>query len=185
MFSASLPRPTRYRLFACLLLLAGLLLTGAGVFPASAQQPDSAEVGPEGIPHTDSTAERKSPALAVLYSAGGSALLTPLFGPSVGHFYAGDAEQAWRGIRLRLGGFGVAGGFLVLHVIQVHGDGNGWGADAAEVTVNLIAIQALYDIITAWHSAKEFNESHDLRAQVAPTVGSQGKQAGLSVRVSF
>lgn len=37
MLSAPLSRSTQYRLLVCLLLLTGLLLAGAGVFPASAQ----------------------------------------------------------------------------------------------------------------------------------------------------
>jgi hypothetical protein len=182
----------------CALLLTGLLAAGARACPASAQQPDTAEddtTGLEDIPEGAASAERKSPARAVLYSASGTVLLSfilvgPIVGPAFGHFYAGDNTQAWRGIALRGGGAVLSLGFGIAHLGSMQ---TGGGSDAAEdgtllgakVALWGVFAHAVYDTITAWHSAKEYNESHDVRAQVAPTVGPRGEQVGVTLRVSF
>lgn len=187
MFGLSPSKTTRHRRFVCLLLTA-LLAAGGGVRPASAQQPDTVETSTTAETDTlrlVASVERKSPVRAVLYSAGGTFVLTPLFGPSVGHFYANDDAQAWRGIALRVGGFGLAGVFGFVGVAQMQGGGEPRGLTAAKVTLNLISIHALYDIVTAWDSAKDYNETHNVDARVAPTVGPSGEQAGLALRVTF
>lgn len=184
MLSVPIRKPPRSRLFMCLLVLTGLLLAGATAFPAAAQQPDS--VAADTTAHEDTTravasAERKSPARAVLYSAGGSFLLTPIFGPAMGHFYADDNAQAWRGIALRSGGFLLAGVFGFAFLAQQESG----EPTLAKLTINAVAIHAVYDIITAWDSATDYNEAHGLSAQVTPTIGPRGEQVGLALRVSF
>lgn len=188
MLSTSLPHSTQYRLFVCLLLLAGLLLAGAGVIPASAQQPDSVEVDTTGPDSTWTVAsvERKSPERAVLYSAGGTLLtfvsgIGIIVGPSFGHFYANDYSRAWGGIAWRTGGLLLAG-TLGLAGLATTSDAAVLGAGLAFIGV---LGHALHDIVTAWNSAKEYNESHDVSAQVAPTVGPQGEQVGLSLSVQL
>lgn len=184
----SLNRAIRHRLLIYLLLLVGLLAAGAGVLPVSAQKADSTTVDsthPETTTHPAPSSLRKSPSRAVLHSAGGPIVLTPLFGPAVGHFYAEDDAQAWRGIGLRVGGFGVDCGFGIVGLGQASVGAHTSGLTAADVTLTVVAIQALYDVVTARHSAKEYSESLDLSARVTPAVGPQGEQAGLALQVSF
>lgn len=156
--------------------------------PVSAQQPDSVAVDttdPENTPRSVASVERKSPVRAVLYSAGGTFLLTPLFGPSAGHFYADNTEQAWRSIALRTGGFPLAGVFGLAGLGQIHAGGEPSGFTAANVMLYVVSLHAIYDVVTAWHSAMDYNESHGISARVAPPVGPRGEQAGLALRVSF
>jgi hypothetical protein len=103
-----------------------------------------------------------------------------VIGPAFGHFYAGDSGQAWTGIAIRAGAAGAAGmgGILALGAPRL-----GWGL----LTVGALVVigSALFDIVTAWHSAKDFNEAHDLSARVTPRVGPQGEQIGLTLHVSL
>jgi hypothetical protein len=150
----------------------------------------------------------KSPTRAQLYSLGGT--LVPvvlgaavdkerddvrvplwiagiLVGPSVGHFYAENISQALTGMGLRLGGgaLGVLGGAAVLDA-ALGGDSSGEGGAALILAGGLtILISGGYDIFTADDAAREYNAAHGLNAQVAPTVGPCGEQAGLALRVSF
>lgn len=122
----------------------------------------------------------------MLYSAGGTALLTPVaglglvVGPAFGHFYAGAPGQAWMGIAIRTGAAGAAGigGVLALGAPQL-----GWGLLTVGATV--VIGSALYDIATAWHSARDYNEAHGLNARITPSVGPEGKQVGLTLHVSL
>lgn len=134
----------------------------------------------------------KAPGRAVLYSAGGTALLLPaggvglVVGPAFGHFYAGDAQQAWTGIAIRSGGaFAVGvGGVLALGAPRV-----GWGL----LTIGALVVSgsALFDIVTAWHSAQDYNEAHGLSARVAPAyrvapaAGPRSAPVGLALHVSL
>lgn len=189
MFALPLKRTTQSRFIIWLFLVTGLFLAGTGAAPTLAQQPDSVEVdttGPESTTQTIASEERKSPGRAVLYSVGGTVLLTPLgglglvVGPAFGHFYAEDSQQAWIGTGIRAGGalaFGI-GGVLALGAPQL-----GWGL--LSVGALVVAGSGLFDIVTAWHSAKGFNESHDVRAEITPRVGPGGEQVGFAVRVSF
>lgn len=136
------------------------------------------------------------PTRAVAYSLGGTLALIPIFGtglivgPAFGHFYAGDPEQAWRGIKIR------AGAVVVPAVV--------WGASAAGLFsldrhedlflgtlaagATILLWSAIYDIFTAADSAREMNMARapGPRLQVTPTVsGSRNRQVGLSMRVQF
>lgn len=191
MFSTPLHQSARYRLLACLFLLASLLIAGAGVVPVSAQQPDSVEVDTTARRDTTTApqAERKIPSRALIFSLGGTVVLTPAFGvgllvgPSLGHFYAGDSQQAWIGIGLRTVGGGV---FLEGVASEIAAAEKSSGPNAATVVGALIVGgSAIYDIVTASGSAREYNEAHGLNAQVTPTVGPRGEQVGLALRVSF
>ncbi len=189
MFALPLSRTTRYRLFICLLLLAGLLVAGSGVLPAAAQQPDSSEADSMNRmdpPVRDISVDRKSSGRALLYSLGGTALLTPVagvglvIGPSFGHFYAENTGQGWTGIAIRTGSVGLVG---VGSILALGGKKSGWNAMVLGVLGG--GASAIYDIVTAPGAATDYNEAHNLSAQVAPTVGPRGEQAGLALRITF
>lgn len=191
--SPSRSEPSTHRLTYSLLLTA-LLAAGIGAFPASAQQPDSADVDTDDRQNTtqlDTTraagsAERKSPGRALGYSLGGTVLLAPAFGaglligPSFGHFYAGNGKQAMSGILIRGGGaaVGLRGWGMLLENPE---------SAFTLMTIGLAIIvgSAIYDIATAGEAARQYNEVHGLTAQVTPTVGPRGEQVGLSLQVSF
>ncbi len=191
MFAISLPRSTRYRLLICLFLLLCLLGAGAGVLPTQAQQPVPADPDTTTVQSPEragSPDERKSPGLAVFYSAGGTLLLTPLLigpvvGPSFGHFYADNNTRAWRGIGLRFAELGLAGIFGLIYLGPPNMET--WALTATRVSFYGMFVHALYDIVTAWHATKDYNESIGARAQLTPTVGPQGKQIGLTLRISL
>lgn len=206
MFALPLNRTIQHRRLICLFLLTGLLATGAGVRPASAQRP----VPPEGdipIRAGDSEAEeRKSPTLAFGLSLGGTVvpLLASMLatdaqdkaglralglglGPSLGNCYAENRRRVKRGLKIRGIGASVMGTGMVLGVASVFGGERAKNAALGVMGVGLGTVVggAVYDIATAPLSAKEFNEAHDLTAQVAPTVGPRGDQKALALRVTF
>lgn len=204
MFAPALSRPTRRRLALCLALLAAVLVAGAGVLPAPAQQP----VPPEGDrPVRGVSSEpsgRKSPPLALGLSVGGTAapLLASMratdahdraglwaiglgFGPSLGNVYAENRTRVTRALKIRGIGASVMGSGMVLGVASVFGGERAKTAALGVVGVGLgtVAGGALYDIATAPLSAKDYNEAHDLSAQATPVVGPQAKQVGLALSV--
>ncbi|GEM_PF-1731999 len=202
-----LDRSIRRRLLICIFLLAGLLALDVGVRPASAQRPDSSakEMTARRDTLTTSEAERKSPRRAVLYSLGGTVVPTVVgasasnsgfgvtllllgvgFGPSVGHLYAENTDQALVGMGIRVGGgaLGALGAAAALDSI-LDEDSGGEGGALLLVGGLTVLLSGAYDIFTAGDAAHEYNVAHGLNAQVAPTVGPRGEQAGLTLRVSF
>ena len=53
------------------------------------------------------------------------------------------------------------------------------------VGATVVIGSALYDIATAWRSARDYNEAHGLNARITPSVGPEGKQVGLTRHVSL
>jgi hypothetical protein len=155
----------------------------------------------------DSEAEEgKSPALAFGLSLGGTAMpllastlareshdqaglvaLGFVFGPSLGNYCAEHPRRARRGQKIHGIGAGIVGTGLVLSVASVFGGERARTVVRGVTGVGLgtVAGGALYEIVTAPISAKEYNKAHDLNAQVAPAVGLRGEQVGLALRVSF
>ncbi len=186
-------RTTKHRLLVCLLLLAGLL--GASALSASAQQPappkTDTTIRTTLIPMTGSI-DPKSPSRAQTYSVFGTLLpvlagtkapyllgLGLVFGPATGHFYAKNYSQAFWGIGIRTGAPLLMGGLI----------GSGGELDdaimAALIGGSIAAVSAIYDMATADNAARKYNERHASSVRVAPTVGPQGEQVGLSLQVSF
>lgn len=204
MFAPALPRSTWHRLFVCLLLLTSLLAVGAGVLPAPAQRPGPPE-GERPVRGVGSEPdERKSPALALGLSLGGTAV--PLLastletdahdkaglwvvglglGPSLGNAYAENRTRVTRALKIRGIGASVMGTGLVLGVASVFGGERAWNVARGVMGVGLgtVAAGAVYDIATAPLSAKEFNETHDLSARATPVVDPRAKQVGVALRV--
>jgi len=183
-----------------------VVLSFALALPAPAQQssPAGLESGGQTSAHVDppedtseSVVDRKNPNRAVLYSAGGTVLLAPVFGvglivgPAFGHFYADNADRAWNGIALR---GGAAAAPVVLGALATAGSDEPGSAYAGLgvflvsgiFAAAVIAGSAIYDIVTADDAARAYNRSRGLQTQVAPTVGGpQAGQVGLSVKISF
>lgn len=203
MFAHSL----RHRLLIFLFLLAGLLAMDVGVRPASAQRPDSSakEVTTRRDTPTAPRVGRKSPKRALFYSLGATVLPTAAgmnvgdagagvvlvllgagLGPSIGHLYAGNNDQALVGIGLRVGG-GALGTLGFASALNASLEGQDAGGSGALFLVGglTVLISGVYDIFTADNAAREYNEAHGLNAQMTPTVGPRGEQAGLALRVSF
>lgn len=178
-----------HRLLIGFVLLTGLLAAGPGVYSTSAQRRAStgADTTVRGDTSTTNTfQEQKSPIRAVLYSAAGTAALVPfagvglVLGPSVGHFYAGNTQQALTGIAIRTGS-AAAGGTGVLLSFET----DYVGPLLLATGVLVMGGSILYDTVTAWDSAQEYNELHRVRTAMVPTVNPAATQAGLTVRVTF
>ncbi len=131
---------------------------------------------------------------------GGGAVLASglIVGPAVGHFYAKNDGQAWRGIAVR-GGAGIGFGFTtVLAAASLDGNylGNYLGADdegseiagvAAIVTLLasglVLGVRTLYDITEADDAARAYNNKAGLA--VRPRVNPVQRQAGLAMQWIF
>lgn len=130
---------------------------------------------------TIQAADRKSPGRALLYSLGGTVVLTPisglglLIGPSFGHYYAENPVRARLGIGIRSGIIG-GGALLALSTESLVPLGIGSLAFIGHV---------IYDVITAPLSAKEYNEQLGANLSVAPTSNPQSGQGGLSLQVQL
>ena len=127
---------------------------------------------------------------------GGGAVLASglIVGPAVGHFYAENDGQAWRGIAVR-GGAGI--GFGLTTVLAAASlDGNYLGADdegsemagvAAIVTLLasglVLGVRTLYDITEADDAARAYNNKAGLA--VRPRVNPVQRRAGLAMQWTF
>jgi len=193
MIALSFHQTTQHRLLVCLLLLVGLL--GASALSASAQQPAP--------PMTDTTIrttlapsprsiDRKLPSRAQIYSVFGT--LFPVvagtkapyllgvglvFGPATGHVYAENYSQAFWGIGIRIGA-----PLLMGSLIGSSGELDDM-ITAAFIGGSIAAVSAIYDMATADNAARKYNERRASNVHVAPTVGPQGEQVGLTLQLSF
>jgi hypothetical protein len=127
--------------------------------------------------------------------SGGVVLASGLIvGPAMGHFYAENDEQAWRGIAVR-GGAGVGFGLTAV-LFAASLDGNYFGADdegseiagvAAIVTLLAsgiaLGVRTLYDIIEADDAARAYNDEVGL--SVRPQVNPVQRRAGLALQWTF
>lgn len=102
------------------------------------------------------------------------------FGPALGHFYARNGELAWKGIGLRAAG-SVGAPFLFATSIF-----NGVGLAVAAIATAIVTVgSAAYDIARASDAARQYNERWGAQAQLAPAVGPNGEQAGLTLQVQL
>ena len=152
-------------------------------------QPDD---GVETPPAHLDTSGVKSPRRALLLSGLGTLaigvpgvnLVAIPVGPALGHFYAGNARQAWTGILIRGGAF--FGGVAVVVLKALEGDPN-FDEDAERILTGALIVilaSAAYDVATAPASARRFNERQQQRVQMSlsPVVGRQ-KGVRLAVRL--
>lgn len=127
---------------------------------------------------------------------GGVTLASGLIvGPAVGHFYASNEKQAWRGIAVR--GAALVGGGLVTGLLIPFAVGRDYpygGEDGSEIAgvaaiVTLLAsglvlsVRTLYDIARADDAAREHNAR--LGLTVRPQVHPIQRRGGLALRWTF
>ena len=135
--------------------------------------------------------KHKSPTLAFLLSAVGTAALFPavkvspglafgalIIGPSLGHIYT--ENYGWA-----LVGIGVRGGVLLLGINQAKGKSWDEGMAVAAITVGVMGINAIVDVMLASYSAKHYNESHKSNVDLMPRIDIKEESYGLSVVYCF
>lgn len=161
---------------------------------------------PEGVPEQD----LKSPGMATGLSVGGflfpvvmmvamsagssggsgdspmAALVMvtgSILGPGLGHAYAGNKGQFWKGAGLRTLGYG---GFLAAVAASWdNSDSSGVGGLAVVSSVLYLA-SSIYDMATADNSAKKYNERLEAsRVSVLPTWAPEDDAVGVRVALGF
>lgn len=110
-----------------------------------------------------------------------------MIGPGVGYMYGNEWNRALTGIGIRLG---CAAGTLLMASIATNSSSTPPAmvvvavVGAAVTGLVVIAIDALYDIITVGSFIQERNEArHALRLSIVPTVGRN--TAGLQLNLNF
>jgi len=106
-------------------------------------------------------------------------------GPSLGYFYAGQRRRAWRGLGLRILGYGALFG-AVAASWDCYGDECRAGAALAVVGSAMTLGSAIYDIASVRGAVRRRNEAAEGRSvRVAPMYSSRRHTAGVSVRLTF
>ncbi len=108
-----------------------------------------------------------------------------LVGPSLGYFYAGQKGRAWRGVGLRVLGFGGL-------IAAAAASWDCYGAECekaravATVGAALTLGSAIYDIATVRGAVRQRNEAAQrMSVRVAPTYSSRRRAAGVSMQLTF
>ena len=107
-----------------------------------------------------------------------------LFGPGLGHIYAGNRHAFYRGLTIR----GIGGGIMLLGVVSMESIFD--EDEGAAFMIFLGGLSALvsmvYDIATADNSARDFNERQRQSAiSVYPSMKVQPGGAQVQVRIGF
>mgnify|MGYP001826636430 FL=1 len=115
---------------------------------------------------------------AAIFMFGGT-----IFGPGLGHAYAGDSGRFWKGAGLRTLAWG---GFIgALAASWDNPDASGAGAIAVG-SMALYLVSAVSDIVTADDSVRRYNERVEAsRVSLRPTWQPQDEAVGLQVAVRF
>jgi len=122
-----------------------------------------------------------------------------LVGPSLGHFYAHNQDQAWTGMAIR--GGAVASGTLALWAYPFQDvrptPDRAASSSGNESTVRgalswimvasgaVLVFRSFYDLVSTSQSVQDYNAQPNVRASLTPHVSPGGKTAGLTVRVQF
>lgn len=150
----------------------------------------------------------KSPSIAFLLSAGSTMIpiligmnkIEPdlelvaagsLLGPSIGNFYAGDTRRGINGILFRGGGLLMTTmGFIMYfddaNATEVDDDEWEYGNDGEALIYGglaIIGISAVWDIVMAPISAREYNKKHGL--SFSPVYDPLKKSGGISFTYRF
>lgn len=117
-------------------------------------------------------------AATALFMFGGT-----IFGPGLGHAYAGDSGRFWKGAGLRTLAWG---GFIAaLAASWDNPDASGAGAVAVG-SMALYLVSAVSDIVTADDSVRRYNERVEAsRVSLSPTWQPRDDAVGLQVAVLF
>jgi hypothetical protein len=127
----------------------------------------------------DSGAGGESPS-AVL----GLTILTgSIFGPGLGHVYAGETGRFWKGAGLRTLSWG---GFIAAMAMSWDNPNAEGASGIAFGSIGLYLVSSIYDMAKASDSAKRFNEKAAHRqAKVAPFLVPEENAAGVMVSIGF
>jgi hypothetical protein len=141
-----------------------------------------------------------------LWRGVGSLAAGLVVGPSLGHFYAQNHDQAWTGLAIR--GGAAASGMLALWAYpfqkegptgdtRLTGDrasssGNEPVANADGVlswvmvaSAAVLVSRSVYDLLSTPQAVQEYNVRPTVRAQVVPHVSPTGTSGGLTLRLHF
>jgi len=106
-----------------------------------------------------------------------------LFGPSMGHFYAGRSGRAFKGVGIRIASLVGVAAAAALSWNKTPSDSGG-EAGLAIACAGLGAIDAVVDIASASHSARVHNEEvRQSRLRLAPA--RIGMAPGIQVQTTF
>jgi hypothetical protein len=108
-----------------------------------------------------------------------------LVGPSLGYFYAGERGRAWRGVGLRVLGFGALIGAAAASWECYGSECETAGAVALVGSVVTLG-SAIYDIATVRGAVRRRNErAQGVSVRVAPTYSSRQRAAGVALQLTF
>lgn len=106
-----------------------------------------------------------------------------IFGPGLGHAYAGNAGRFFSGVGLRLLGWG---GLMTTVALSWNDGDSGAAIAGALASTFLILGSSIYDIATAPKSARQFNDRHGYRQiSLSPTFNPKNSTPGLQLSMSF
>lgn len=123
-------------------------------------------------------------------------------GPSLGHAYAQNREQAWTGMAVRGGAIVTGLGAMAAFPHSPHGwipmssrlqsTGGKYGRVGRGVLVGVMVVSAAvhlfrttYDLASTPRAVRSYNAQPDVRARIMPRVAPARRQVGLTVHVQF
>jgi len=110
------------------------------------------------------------------------------FGPAVGHFYAGNSNQAWKGIGIRAG-VAVAATAVGFSSCTGNNFDDDWDCGSTVFAIGGLVILAsdIYDIATAGRSAREHNAklAHPVSMIMVPLSNGVKTRMGVGMKVEF
>lgn len=127
----------------------------------------------------------------MFYSVGGTVLLTPAYGagsivgPSFGHFYTRNYTQALIGIGIRTGGAVLFTRGFNESFTPFSDEESSNGEMQMAVGATILAGSALFDIVTAWGAAQDYNESLTSNVRVTPAANPHTGQTGLTLTIQL
>jgi len=135
-----------------------------------------------------------------LWRGVGSLAAGLVVGPSLGHFYAQNHDQAWTGMAIR--GGAATSGMLALWAYPFQEEGGptpGRASSGSEPAASaegvlswvmvasaaVLVSRSVYDLLSTPQAVQEYNVQPTVRAQVVPHVSPTGTSGGLTLRLQF
>jgi len=118
-----------------------------------------------------------SPAAGMMMLAGS------IFGPGLGHAYAGESGRFWKGAGIRTVSWGA---FMVAFAMSWDNPDAGGASVIAVGSGVLYLVSAIRDMVTAGNSARRYNDKlASSQVTVAPTWSPNDESVGVRVAVGF
>lgn len=136
-----------------------------------------------------------------LWRGVGSLAAGLVVGPSLGHFYAQNHDQAWTGMAIR--GGAAASGMLALWAYPFQEEGGNTPGRASSgnepaaanadgvliwvmvASAAVLVSRSIYDLLSTPQAVLDYNAQPGVRAQITPHAALSGKRAGLTLRLQF